>query len=63
MYKNSENYSQYLKTIMETLFSLDQQIKLPKWLIEEFKVIKIKINNKKKKKKKKKKKLKNLNIY
>ena len=39
MYENSENYSQYLKVTMETLFSLDQQIELPKWFIEQYKVI------------------------
>jgi hypothetical protein len=37
MYENSENYSQYLKVTMETLFLLDQQIELPKWFIEQYK--------------------------
>jgi len=37
IYENSENFSHYKKVIMDTLFSLDQQMVLPKWFIEQYK--------------------------
>ncbi|ORX51011.1 hypothetical protein BCR36DRAFT_325982 [Piromyces finnis] len=37
VFENSEHFSSYKKIVMETLFSLDHEIVLPKWLMQQYK--------------------------
>lgn len=37
IYENTENFSHYKKIVMDTIFSLDSDMVLPKWFIEQYK--------------------------